>query len=386
MIHSNARNILLVDDEPLFVSSVADALRQRFTDHGVVTAGDGAEALQKLSEQTFDLLITDLEMPRLDGFQLLLAMNNRGVSCPAIVISAHNTPELDGRLRGEGALECLEKPVDLSRLLDSIEQVLARGTRARVSGLTLLGFVQLLQMERKTGTLAISAGRGHGALVFRDGQLVDAVTGALTGDEAALELLALTDAQLDFHGHAGQQQSVEQPLSHLMMEAVRLSDEEARRGHADEAPTITEWPPALESVPSDLGDWLLPEGSTRSTSNVPDSLDTAMDIPGAIAVALVDFDSGLTLGTQSRSADFPIEVAAAGNTEVVRAKMRVMKDLGLANELIEDILITLGQQYHIIRPLETLPSLFLYMALRRDIGNLGLARHRLATIEKHLRV
>lgn len=111
------------------------------------------------------------------------------------------------------------------------------------------------------------------------------------------------------------------------------------------------------------------------------TLENVMAIDGAIAAALVDWESGLTLGTIGNGLN--IELAAAGNTNVVRSKLAVMKDLELKGT-IEDILITLTEQYHLIRLLESNPSLFLYVALRRDIANLGLARHRLSNIEKEL--
>jgi hypothetical protein len=78
-----------------------------------------------------------------------------------------------------------------------------------------------------------------------------------------------------------------------------------------------------------------------------------------------------------------VEVAASGNTGVVVAKMKVMQQLGLKSE-IEDILITLSDQYHLIRPLKVVPNLFLYLAIDRKKGNLGMARHQLTVIEKDL--
>ena len=120
-------------------------------------------------------------------------------------------------------------------------------------------------------------------------------------------------------------------------------------------------------------------------SSVDVALNEAMEIDGASAAMIVDYDSGMALGTAGGGID--LDVAAAGNTEVVRAKMRTMDQLGL-NDAIEDILITLSGQYHVIRPLTSRKGqgLFLYLALDRTRGNLALARHRLKAIDGALEV
>lgn len=116
------------------------------------------------------------------------------------------------------------------------------------------------------------------------------------------------------------------------------------------------------------------------------SLSAIMQITGAIGVAVVDLESGMSLG-QSGGGGLNLEVAAAGNTEVVRAKMRTMQELDLQDE-IEDILITLGKHYHIIRPLTGKGSagLFIYVALDKSKANLAMARHKIAEIANALTV
>jgi hypothetical protein len=115
------------------------------------------------------------------------------------------------------------------------------------------------------------------------------------------------------------------------------------------------------------------------------ALKEAMNIDGAIGVALVDYTSGMALGAICVSKDLDLTIAAAGNTEVVRSKMRTMEMLNM-NDAIEDILITLGRQYHLIRPLtgRSGSGLFLYFALDKSRANLALARHQMRAMADHI--
>jgi hypothetical protein len=121
--------------------------------------------------------------------------------------------------------------------------------------------------------------------------------------------------------------------------------------------------------------------------DIETALKEAMSIEGALGVALVDWSSGMSLGTLGGGKYLDLEVAAAGNTEVVRAKMRTLETLQI-DDRIEDILITLGTQYHLIRLLkrrsDSSEGLFLYLALDRAKSNLALARHSLRHIENEL--
>ncbi|MER8184218.1 hypothetical protein [Kitasatospora sp. NPDC094015] len=115
--------------------------------------------------------------------------------------------------------------------------------------------------------------------------------------------------------------------------------------------------------------------------------DIMNSIDGTIGVALVDYNSGMALGILGGSPDLDLNVAAAGNTDVVRAKVRAIELLGL-KEAIEDILISLSSQYHLIRPLtgRSGKGLFLYLALDKGRANLAMARHQLKRIEAELEV
>ncbi|RKT18813.1 hypothetical protein BX285_3245 [Streptomyces sp. 1114.5] len=123
-------------------------------------------------------------------------------------------------------------------------------------------------------------------------------------------------------------------------------------------------------------------------ANLETALKEAMAIEGAIGVALVDYGSGMALGSLGDGGELDLNVAAAGNTDVVRAKMRAMEALNLHDNEIEDILISLTSQYHMVRPLTTHAGrgLFLFLALNRSRANLAMARHRLKQIEGSLEI
>ncbi len=112
------------------------------------------------------------------------------------------------------------------------------------------------------------------------------------------------------------------------------------------------------------------------------TLEKLNTLAGFVGAALVDSDSGMALAT-SGGGGINLELAAAGNTEVIRAKRNVAKMLGIS-DAIEDVLITLTSQYHLIRPLESNPLLFLYVVMDRSKSNLAMARHELKSFEKTL--
>ncbi len=117
--------------------------------------------------------------------------------------------------------------------------------------------------------------------------------------------------------------------------------------------------------------------TTVGGSHITSSLQDLMTLGGAIAAALVDWQSGQALATINSGNSNGFDVG------LVIARMNVMKALNVDGP-IEDILITLKGQCHLIRPLSSNPSLLLYVAIDKNRGNLGLARHKVRQIESAL--
>jgi predicted regulator of Ras-like GTPase activity (Roadblock/LC7/MglB family) len=107
-----------------------------------------------------------------------------------------------------------------------------------------------------------------------------------------------------------------------------------------------------------------------------------VELPGFIGACVVDSTTGMVMATEG-GGRFNLELAAAGNTEIVRAKRRTIASLKLKDG-IEDILISLGTQYHLIRPLGSNEAIFVYVALDRKVANLALARLAMQRVEEGL--
>ena len=114
--------------------------------------------------------------------------------------------------------------------------------------------------------------------------------------------------------------------------------------------------------------------------NYNDSIQQLLKTDGALAAAVVDYSSGMLLAGGGTSS-IDLEIAAAGNTEVLRAKMKTMKLLDLKDS-IDDVLITLGEQYHLLSPVNKQDGLCLYFVLDKSKSNLALARRALVEVEK----
>jgi hypothetical protein len=261
-----------------------------------------------------------------------------------------------------------------------------------LEAMNLPTLVQFLAQERSSSLIQLEHNDQIGLLYMDKGQLCHAEmrgtkatdTGIRTGEEVVYELLSWHTGKFKVQKEVkSPQNSIQQGWDFLLMEGLRQLDErQAGLAEEHEEESLAELLSELsEADAAILKGMVAQQKEEIDMANLNQTLEEIMKIDGAIAAALVDWESGLTLGTIGSGLN--IDLAAAGNTNVVRSKLSVMKDLKLKGGL-EDILITLTEQYHLIRILGDNPNLFIYVALSRTHANLGMARHRLMAIEKEL--
>jgi len=358
-------NLLLVEDDEFVRLSLARALNRTGV-FAVLPAENGQQALELLDGQQVDAILTDLQMPVMDGLTLLGHLLERGVAVPVAVMTGHRiTPDLRERLHQYGIAATFTKPIDISFLADELQRSLSPTTVGRMAGITLFGFLQLIEVEQKTGLIVVRAASEEGRIYFDHGRPVHAETRLAHGPAAVYEIVRWTDPKLEiFYKRTPRERTIKESLQHILMEAARLLDESG------------------PGAPARDGGGTHQEPATPVDTRRPEvraALAEAMTMDGALGIALIDATSGLSLGTAGGSPMVNLELAGAAAADLVRTKLRVMTALGL-KDTIEDVMITFGKQYHLIRFLGPEQNLFLYVVLDRERSNLGMARHKLAAI------
>ena len=371
------KKILVVDDEPAVLFALSEALTDKRRGWKAVTARDGREALSILESDKIHLVVTDLRMPEMDGFELLAQLRRTRPELPVIVMTALGSAETSGRLDPEGVLECLSKPFDIAVLQRKIHDKLAQRVTGRVENISLASFLQLLEMERKTCTLSITAGEHTGRLHFRSGKLVGAETGDLVGSEAALEIVTWEHTDIEISEVC----ALEGPplpggLPFLLLEAMRLADERSRDGAGNEEAELDALlsaelpaagaPPAAD--PSEL---------------VREALDRGRGIEGALATLLASTGAGTVLAAAIGPKQVDLEGAAAAAAELLRRRGAIEEILG-RRDTVEEMLLTTPRRWYLLRPLGAAEDRFLLMILDRRKADLSLAQPELAAIARDL--
>ncbi len=227
------KNVLIIDDEKSFLLSLKDGLSKHKNTFQLFTAGNGCEAVDVLSSIAIDLLVTDLQMPEMNGFEVLAWVRRHQPQLPVIVMSAFGTSEIESRLAKTDTLQFLDKPLDLDMLEEAIFNGLNAEEKSFIHGITLATFLQLMKAERKTCTLKVTTSGRSAYLYFRRGELINAELDGLEGMPAALEVVAWDDAEIEMDAICPRQDDViNLPMEHVLMEAFRLKDEAVEMGKA----------------------------------------------------------------------------------------------------------------------------------------------------------
>jgi len=245
------KKVLVVDDDQGMLLSLKEGLSKYDETFSILTAEDGISAVDELKNTTISLVVTDLKMPRMDGFSLLSHIMEHYPEIPVIIITGYSTPEMERLAREGGAIGYIAKPF----MIDDLAKRIITTLRREADGGTLHSvssgiFLQLMEMEGKTCTVRLVekfSGK-QGVLFFLDGQLLDARCDGVRGEEAAYEVFSWDDVSLSIQNACPQRERrIHRDLQAILLDAMRLKDEFRRSGKRG-APGRSESIPAEERI------------------------------------------------------------------------------------------------------------------------------------------
>ena len=223
------KTVLLVDDDQEMLLALKGGFTRYRDSFGIQLAADGLQAVEKLKQSVISLVVTDLKMPGMDGFELLAHIMEHYPDIPVIIITGYSTPEMERLAREGGAVDYIAKPFLIENLA---RQIIARLSKESEGG-TLHNvssgmFLQLVEMEQKTCTIRLEdkLTAKKGILFFQNGKLLDARANDLMGENAAYEIFSWDQVNLSIqNGCALKKKRIHSELQHLILEAARRKDE-----------------------------------------------------------------------------------------------------------------------------------------------------------------
>src|SRR5947208_8714803 len=246
-MQSNVK-LLLVEDNPMVLAMLRDALSPLAK---VTTAADGADALLKAVDEVPDLLVSDYRMPGMDGRQLIEKLRGRKKTSGISVILLATKSDISEKLslQDHVADDFVEKPFFLREATQRIKRVIDKIAlekmaksvssdgivRGSLSQMNVIDLVQSLEMGRKSCLLTLKNDPDRCEMYFREGQVMHATYGELSGNEAVFKVLRWTGGnfQIDFEAKTAEE-STTLNTQGLLMEGLRLLDESRRDAAAEE--------------------------------------------------------------------------------------------------------------------------------------------------------
>jgi CheY-like chemotaxis protein len=224
--------VLIVDDDAQLLTILSETLKRYRNKFHVITAADGLEAIKVLQKQSVSVVVTDIQMPIVNGLVLLAYISRNFPNIRCIIMTGHGTSFLKKRME-QMSLHYVEKPFKIKDLAHAIASMLGRqeNLSGTLLGISIMGFLKLIETECITCLCEISSSdSGKGYLLFDEGILHDAFYGNLRGEKAALKLFQMENVTIKFKKPPKRNfpRRIRKRLSALLMEAMRDGDGEVR--------------------------------------------------------------------------------------------------------------------------------------------------------------
>lgn len=223
------KRVLVVDDEADMLWMLQRNLNKGMEDVEILGAQSGEEALSILSDKKVELVISDINMPGMNGLDLLVEINNRYPQTGVIIMTAYPSNTYESQAMLGGSLRFVEKPFDINDMRQIVKETLftQEGFQGTVDGIDLMDIVQFNGLARATAALKINTGDHEGMIFFKNGNVVHAMCDSESGENAFYKLLTFQGGSLqNIRGVEPPVMSIKKSLESLLMEAASRTDEQ----------------------------------------------------------------------------------------------------------------------------------------------------------------
>jgi len=243
------KRVLVVDDEEDMLWMLQRNLNKGMQDVEILAAKSGEEALAVLSDKNVNLVITDINMPGMNGLDLLIEINNRYPQTGVIIMTAYPSNAYKNEAMLSGSLRFIEKPFDINDMRRTVGQVLKEneGFQGTVDGIELMDIVQFNGLSRATAALKVTTTDHEGMIFFKNGEVVHAICDNESGEKAFFTILGFQGGTLqNIRGVEPPIVSIKKGLEALLFEVALKSDEDEEEEEELAAAA------ALEDLDSDI--------------------------------------------------------------------------------------------------------------------------------------
>jgi len=228
------QKILILDDEHDILEIYQEILARLPSQPEIHTADNGARAIALLESEAFNLLLVDLRMPHMDGFQVLAIVRRKFPALRVVVMTGAEDEQFRARAYAMGIDLYVQKPKtgkEIINFVDCIESLLEHEEQGGFRGVqskTLVDIIQLECLTQSSAILKITTATGEGRIWVQRGEIIDAATGEFSGREAFLEMLRWRSGNFEIlPSDIPRPRTIFSSYESLLMETAQTIDESA---------------------------------------------------------------------------------------------------------------------------------------------------------------
>jgi len=270
------RTILLVDDDRSLLDVIQANLHRLYPEATSLTASSGAQALDIMKNNTVDLLITDIYMPEMNGFELIVAARKIRLDLKIIVMTAHSSPDLSKEVQQMGSVGYIEKPFVTKNLVSLIHDTFDRPRRSfdgAIEGIQITDIIQINCFSRLNSAVFINNSNRQGAVFFENGEIVHVQTDETEGEPALKDILSWQSGSFSTKRNAvAPKRTITKKWEQLLIESLVSIDESNRGDFVLEQDILTEATPAPDTATTTAIRVLVVDDSKIITKGITDIL------------------------------------------------------------------------------------------------------------------